>query len=55
MFEQVKKIIIDELALDEDTVITATTSLMGDLEALVLKFQMKMLKVLKTLVILLNT
>ena len=33
MFEQVKKIIIDELALDEDTVITATTSLMGDLEA----------------------
>jgi len=33
MFEQVKKIIIDELALDEDTVITATTSLMNDLEA----------------------
>ncbi|MDM8534218.1 acyl carrier protein [Clostridiaceae bacterium HSG29] len=33
MFEQVKKIIIDELALDEDVVITATTSLMNDLEA----------------------
>jgi len=33
MFEQVKKIIIDELALDEDIVITAATSLMNDLEA----------------------
>ena len=33
MFDKVKKLIIDELALDEDIVITATTSLMNDLEA----------------------
>ena len=33
MFDKVKKLIIDELALDEDVVITAATSLMDDLEA----------------------
>ncbi|MEA1974758.1 MAG: acyl carrier protein [Bacillota bacterium] len=33
MFDKVKKLIVDELALDEDVVITATTSLMNDLEA----------------------
>jgi acyl carrier protein len=33
MFDKVKKLIIDELALDEDVVITAATSLMNDLEA----------------------
>ncbi len=33
MFERVKKLIIDELVLDEDVVITASTSLMDDLEA----------------------
>jgi len=33
MFERVKELIIEELVLDEDTEITETTSLMGDLEA----------------------
>jgi acyl carrier protein len=33
MFERVKKLVIDELVLDEDVVITASTSLMDDLEA----------------------
>lgn len=33
MFDKVKEIIIDQLGLDADVVITEQTSLMGDLEA----------------------
>lgn len=33
MFEKVKEIIIDQLGLDADVVITEATSLMADLEA----------------------
>lgn len=33
MFEKIKEIIIDQLGLDEDVVITEATSLMADLEA----------------------
>lgn len=33
MFDKVKEIVIDQLGLDADVVITEQTSLMGDLEA----------------------
>ncbi|PAB59337.1 acyl carrier protein [Anaeromicrobium sediminis] len=33
VFEKVKEIIIDQLGLDDDVVIAAETSLMGDLDA----------------------